>query len=88
MTPRQPWGVKWTPRAEKDLRRLDRQVAERVRQAIRRFAATGAGDVVRLSGESDLRLRVGDWRVRFDYDEDRHALIILRVLPRGRAYRG
>ncbi len=82
-----PWAIRWTPRAEKDLRRLDRQVAERVREAISRFAQTGYGDVTRLEGEQDLRLRVGSWRDRFDYDRDAHALIILRVLPRGRAYR-
>jgi mRNA interferase RelE/StbE len=83
-----PWGIKWTPRAEKDLRRLDRQVAERVRAAVRRFAETGQGEVTKLTAEGgDLRLRVGDWRVRFDYDHEHRALIVLRVLPRGRAFR-
>ena len=33
------------------------------------------------------RLRVGDWRVLFEYDHAGHVLIILRVLPRGNAYR-
>jgi mRNA interferase RelE/StbE len=82
-----PWRIRWTPRAQKDVRRLDPQVAERVRTAIRRFAETGHGDITRLEVEGDLRLRVGAWRVRFDYDYDGHALIILRVLPRGQAYR-
>jgi mRNA interferase RelE/StbE len=81
------WGIKWTPRAEKDLRRLDRQVAERVRDGIRRFVETGQGDVIRLKDVEGLRLRIGDWRVRFDYDRAAHNLVILQVRPRGRSYR-
>lgn len=43
-------------------------------------------DVRRLTGTSDERIRVGDWRVRFDRDITAHEIVILRVLPRGRAY--
>jgi mRNA-degrading endonuclease RelE of RelBE toxin-antitoxin system len=31
-------------------------------------------------------LRVGAWRVRFSFDEERRVIVVLRVLPRGRAY--
>lgn len=67
---------------------MDPQVAERVRRAIRRFAEAGLGDVTRLEVPArELRLRVGDWRVRFDLDHESRELVILRVLPRGRAFR-
>jgi mRNA interferase RelE/StbE len=47
-----------------------------------------AGDVVRLADVQDeWRLRVGDWRVRFTRDRDTGVIQVLRVLPRGRAYR-
>ena len=83
-----PRRVRWTEPAEKDLRRLDRQVAARVRSAVRRFAETGHGDVTKLTAQSgDLRLRVGDWRVRFRYDPDPSTVTVVRVLPRGRAFR-
>jgi len=36
---------------------------------------------------SEFRLRVGDWRVRHELDVEVEQLIVLRVLPRGRAYR-
>ena len=82
-----PLEVIWTDAARRDLRRLDRQVAERVRAAVRRFAETGQGDVTKLTAEGgDLRLRVGDWRVRFRYDFDSQAVAVVRVLPRARAY--
>jgi mRNA interferase RelE/StbE len=80
--------IHWTPAAEKDLRRLDPPTRERVRQALARLVTTGQGDVRRLQGlEDEYRLRVGDWRVRFRFDEASGALDVLRVLPRGRAYR-
>ena len=91
----------FAPAARKDLNRLDRQVAGRILQAVQRYATTGQGDVRRLRGsEGELRLRVGDWRVRFaDHVVTRPAeppgigevqvrmIEVLRVLPRGRAYR-
>lgn len=37
--------------------------------------------------DDEWRLRVGDWRVRFTRNSDTRTVLILRVLPRGRAYR-
>ena len=80
--------VEWTPAAERDVRRLDRQTQTRIRRAVSRFAAAGQGDVRRLRGyEREWRLRVGSWRVRFTLVPDAQILVVLRVLPRGQAYR-
>ncbi len=74
-------------RARRDLRNLDRPVAVRVIRAINRYAATGNGDVIQLQGrEMEWRLRVGQWRVLFTFDEAQGSLVVLRVLPRSRAY--
>lgn len=71
------------------MRRLDRQMMSRVHEAVLRFAETGQGNVVKLQGsDTEWRLRVGDWRVRFVYDYQSTIIRIVRVLPRGRAYRG
>ncbi len=35
----------------------------------------------------EWRLRVGDWRVRFTREQASRTVYVLRVLPRGRAYR-
>lgn len=81
-------NVEWTPAAERDLRRLERSTRERIRRAMARFANTAQGDVTRLQGyEREWRLRVGSWRVRFTLTSDDQTLIVLRVLPRGQAYR-
>ena len=73
--------------ARRDLRRLAPTIASRVLDAISHYADTGFGDVVRLQGwDNEFRLRVGDWRVRFRIIEP-DLIEIIRVLPRGRAYR-
>jgi mRNA interferase RelE/StbE len=83
------WRVELTPAARRDLRRLDPQVRRRVIDA---FDGLGAqpprGNIRRLTGiEAEWRLRVGDWRVRFTREQTTHTVYVLRVLPRGRAYR-
>ena len=70
------------------MRRLDQPIARRVRQAINRYAETSHGDVIPLRGrERQWRLRVGQWRILFTYDYAGGTITVLRVLPRGRAYR-
>jgi mRNA-degrading endonuclease RelE of RelBE toxin-antitoxin system len=78
------------PRAKRDVKRLDKPVAGRVFDALDRLVTTfPEGDVVRLQGISppEYRLRVGDWRVRFRPGFDDRVVYVLRVLPRGKAYR-
>ncbi|HZQ37748.1 MAG TPA: type II toxin-antitoxin system RelE/ParE family toxin [Dehalococcoidia bacterium] len=94
----------WTDPAERDMVRLvraDSGIARRIYAAVQRFAETGRGDVKRLAGSRppEYRLRVGDYRVRFQtrsetgHDpasgaETRTLVIeVLRILPRGGAYR-
>ncbi|MEA2585365.1 MAG: mRNA interferase RelE/StbE [Thermomicrobiales bacterium] len=78
----------WTERSLDDIRKLDTQTRDRVLAAVERLATTGHGDVRRLEGPApEWRLRVGDWRVRFTHEPDHQTILVLRVLPRGRAYR-
>jgi mRNA-degrading endonuclease RelE of RelBE toxin-antitoxin system len=81
------WELRYAPRARRDLRRLDQQIRTRVIVTLDRLAADDqAIDVKRLSGSDEQRLRVGDWRVRFSRDAQTHTIVVLRILPRGRAY--
>ena len=78
--------VRLTNRARRDLRRIGPAVAGQVVEALEHFAETGHGDVKKLCGvESEWRLRVSEWRVRLTIEKE--ALIVLRVLPRGKVYR-
>ena len=81
-------GLRFTRSAEKDLRRLDPPIRKRVLAGLDRLLAEDRSlDVRRLTGSEHFRLRVGDWRVIFDYDlEETENVLIRRILPRGRAY--
>lgn len=72
----------------RDLRRIDPPTGARILTAITRLAQSAelVGDVKRLSGSGEYRLRVGDWRVRFERDDQQLRIVVVRVLPRGRAY--
>jgi len=80
-------SIRYTSRARRDLRRLDRQVAGRVVLAIERLSeGDPRSDIKKLSGASEYRLRVGEWRVRFQHNIAAKEIVVLRILPRGRAY--
>jgi len=80
----------WSELALKDAARLDELARHRVVAAVDRLAAIQRGDVKRLQERpGQLRLRVGDWRVvfRFIDEPEPGTVFVLRVHPRGRAYR-
>lgn len=86
MTP-DAWRILYAPGARRDLRRLDQQIAKRVIVAVERLAADDPRTNVRkLTGATEYRMRVGEWRIRFKRDAAVREITILRVLPRGRAY--
>ena len=79
--------IEWTEAALEDMAALDKGIARRVKQAVERFAHTGAGNVKRLQGidPPEYRLRMEDYRVRFHLDDQ--AVRVLRVRNRREAYR-
>jgi mRNA-degrading endonuclease RelE of RelBE toxin-antitoxin system len=61
--------------------------AMRILTTLHRFALTGEGDIKKLQGDpTELRLRVGDYRVRFTEEPD-STLLIHSVRHRSEAYR-
>jgi mRNA interferase RelE/StbE len=79
--------VEWTESALEDMAALDQGIARRVKGAVERFAETGAGNVKKLQGidPPEYRLRIGDYRVRFELNGE--TIRILRVRNRKEAYR-
>ncbi len=77
--------VEWSHASRKILKRIDKNLSMRIIDAMDRFASLGLGDVKKLRGSEEYRLRVGDWRVRFLADEA--VLVVVSIKPRGGAYR-
>jgi mRNA-degrading endonuclease RelE of RelBE toxin-antitoxin system len=79
--------IAWTASARADVRAIDRNTAIDLLHRLARFLATEEGDVKRLTDVDppELRLRLGDYRVRF---YDRCEIIeILAVKNRKDAYK-
>ena len=75
--------VRLLPAAQRELRRLDNATRRRIAQALRRLAETAHGDVRQLQGRrGEWRLRVGDWRVIFFYDQADGAIVVTRIARR------
>jgi mRNA interferase RelE/StbE len=85
--PERDWNLDYTGRAEKDIARLDRPMRRRVLASLGKLSDDpDAGQLRKLTGRSESRLRVGEWRVLLELDQRTHTIIVKRILPRGRAY--
>ena len=77
-------------RVEKEITDLPSDVRGRVVTAIKNLAGEPPPDGVRkLSGElkGAWRVRIGDYRVLYDIDDERQLITLLAVLHRREAYR-
>lgn len=79
------YGLRFESRALKDLRRLDKQLSKRIVDRIENMAEDLRGDVKKLTDHSpQYRLRVGDYRVLFDVEDE--TIVIHRVRNRREVY--
>ena len=79
--------IAWTDPAKADLRAIDKDTALRILHTLTRYLVSGEGDVKRLQDiePPEMRLRVGDYRVRF-YDHG-DSILVLAVKHRREVYR-
>ena len=79
--------VVWSPEARADLRAIERETAMQILYCIDRYLAKRAGDVKKLKPPlTGFRLRCGDYRVFFDFN-DENTIEISGVKNRREAYR-
>lgn len=85
--PERTWSLHYAGRAEKDVARLDKPMRQRVLASLGELSLDpAAGQLRKLTGRSEYRLRVGEWRVLVELSQTTHTIVVKRVLPRGRAY--
>ena len=77
----------YTQRAAKDISKLQRNVKERIKRTLERYAENPFFYARKMTGPTlgTYRFRVGNYRVIFDIEGDE--LIILRVGHRSEIYR-
>lgn len=79
----------FSKQAAKTLRRLPRNVSRWIRQKLDRLALDPDAphlDVVRLQNRPGYRLRVGEWRVIYQWDDDQLIILVVKIGPRGDVY--
>lgn len=82
------YSIEFTRRAQKALEAMPRNQRELIQHKIDALARDpfGAANVKALVGQPGYRLRVGDWRVIYDVEQERVVIRVLRIAPRGGAY--
>jgi mRNA-degrading endonuclease RelE of RelBE toxin-antitoxin system len=79
-------AVIWSPEARTDLRAIDRETAVQILHCVDRYLATRSRDVKKLKPPlTGFRLRCGDYRVFFDFREQK-TIEISGVRHRREAY--
>ena len=77
-------NIEYSKAAAKTIAALDSKTKQRIKNAIE---AIPAGDIKPLQGRDGYyRLRVGRWRVIFEYDGK--TIGVARIAPRGDVYKG
>jgi len=84
------YKITFKKEAAKSLNRLPRNVAKTIREKLEVIAANPYSEhpnATKLQGREGYRLRVGDWRVIYEIQNDQLVILVLRVAPRGEVYR-
>ena len=76
--------------AQKALLRLPKNMAALLRQKLELLAADPYApntNAMKLQNRSGYRLRIGDWRVIYEIQNDELVILVLKIAQRGEVYR-
>lgn len=84
-----PWRIEITKQPAKILRRLPQNVGKRLDKAILALADNPQpiGSKKLTDYPNLYRVRVGDWRIIYAIEDEKLIILIIRIAPRGNAYR-
>ncbi len=84
------YSIVFAKQADKALRKMPRNIARLIRRKLDQIALdpnARYNNVTKLRNRPGYRLRIGDWRVIYEIQNDELVILILRIAPRGGAYR-
>jgi mRNA interferase RelE/StbE len=77
-------------RADRALRKMSRHTARLIREKLDQLAQDPYArnpNLTKLQDRPGYRLRVGDWRVIYEIEDDRLLIVVLKIATRGEVYR-
>ncbi len=81
------YSLLYSPTAAKQLEKLERIIQERILIALERLRIRPEGcDIKKLVGMQGYRMRVGDYRIIFDIQQDRLLILVLQIGHRKNIY--
>ena len=80
------YEVLFSDLALKQLRKLDREMSQRILTTIERIRIRPDTYIRKLIGDEGYRLRVGNYRVILDIDKEQLVILILRIGHRRNVY--
>ncbi|MBE7529683.1 MAG: type II toxin-antitoxin system RelE/ParE family toxin [Ardenticatenaceae bacterium] len=75
--------------ADKTLRKLPRDLSRRIKEKLIQIAENPYAqhnNVTKLRERPGYRLRVGDWRIIYEVENEKLIIFVLKVGPRGEVY--
>jgi mRNA interferase RelE/StbE len=82
--------IEYSRESLKSLKLMPSNVSKTIRGKIEQLASdpfASNNNVKKLEGRPGFRLRVGDWRVIYEIQNNRLVIFIVAVAPRGGAYK-
>jgi len=81
------WQVMWSEKSVKQLEKINKKEAQRIYDHVLDCARDPFKTTVRLAGSPFFRLRVGNYRVILDLQQNRLVVFVIEVDLRKRIYK-
>lgn len=83
------YSVTFTKQALRTLRRIPKNIANLIREKVDVIAVdpyAPHNNVTKLVGRAGYRLRIGDWRVIYELQDEQVVMLVIKIGPRGEIY--
>lgn len=81
------YGIIFSDSSLKQLKKLEKNVQERIISTLERIKIRPQAYVTKLVGDPGYRLRVGDYRVILDIDEGNLIILVIKIGHRKKIYK-